>query len=193
VCRYADPMTGVLVLCTANICRSAMTLPLLSAHLAALGAPVPVHSAGIAGTDGPPPPEAVAALAARGYDITGHRGRTAQTTDLAAADLILGMTREHVRHVVVLAPDAWPRTFTLKELVRRGWQAGPRLPGEPLAGWLDRAAHGRDHRDLLGSSIEDDVADPYGGPAQQYELTAALLDQLTRELTDLAWGLTAER
>ena len=171
MCRYADPMTGVLVLCTANICRSAMTLPLLSAHLAALGAPVPVHSAGIAG----------------------HRGRTAQTTDLAAADLILGMTREHVRHVVVLAPDAWPRTFTLKELVRRGWQAGPRLPGEPLAGWLDRAAHGRDHRDLLGSSIEDDVADPYGGPAQQYELTAALLDQLTRELTDLAWGLTAER
>lgn len=185
-------MTGVLVLCTANICRSAMTEPLLSARLAALGAPVPVHSAGISGISAPPPPEAVAALAARGHDISGHRGRTVQPGDLAAAELILGMTREHVRHVVVLAPAAWPRTFTLRELVRRGQQAGPRMPGEPLARWLDRAGHGRDHRDLLGSSAEDDIADPYGGPAQQYELTAALLDQLTRELADLGWGLTAE-
>jgi protein-tyrosine phosphatase len=184
-------MTGVLVLCTANICRSAMTLPMLSARLADVGAPVPVRSAGIAGTDGPPPPEAVAALAARGYDIAGHRGRTARPADLAGADLILGMTREHVRHVVVVAPGAWARTFTLKELVRRGRQAGARRPGEPLAGWLDRAGHGRDHRDLLGSSAEDDVADPYGGPAQQYELTAVLLDQLTHELAGLGWGLTA--
>jgi protein-tyrosine phosphatase len=185
-------MTGVLMLCTANICRSAMALPLLSARLDALGAPGVVRSAGITGMDGPPPPGAVAALAARGHDITGHRGRTAQVADLDGADLVLGMAREHVRHVVAVAPEAWPRTFTLKELVRRGRLVGPRVPGEPLAAWLDRAGHGRDHRDLLGRSAEDDVADPYGGPAGQFELTAALLDQLTRELADLGWGLTGE-
>ncbi|HEY2277127.1 MAG TPA: hypothetical protein VGI00_02150 [Streptosporangiaceae bacterium] len=185
-------MPGVLVLCTANLCRSAMTEILLSAHLAAYGARVPVSSAGMTGTGQAPPPEAVAALAARGLDITGHRSRTVGPEDLAAADLILGMSREHVRHAVVLAPSAWPRTFTLRELVRRGGQARPRQPGEPLTVWLARASHGRDQRDLLGSSAEDDIADPYGGPARDYEATAALLDQLTGDLVYLCWGLTPD-
>ena len=187
-------MTGVLVLCTANICRSAMTEPLLSARLAGRGVPLPVRSAGtgpVAG--GPPPAGAVAALAARGHDISGHRGRPVRAADLAEADLILGLTREHVRQAVVLVPETWPRAFTLKELVRRGRMIGPRPPGEPLPGWLARAAHGRDHRDLLGGSAADDVVDPYGGSGPQYESTAALLDQLTGELADLGWGLTPDR
>ena len=187
-------MTGVLLLCTANICRSAMAEPLLSARLAGLGVPLPVHSAG---TDpvvgGSPPAGAVAALAARGHDISGHRGRPVRAADLAGADLILGLAREHVRQAVVLAPEAWPWAFTLKELVRRGRLIGPRRPGEPLAGWRARAAHGRDHRDLLGGSADDDVVDPYGGSGPEYESTAALLDQLTGELADLCWGLTADR
>lgn len=186
-------MTGVLVLCTANICRSVITAVLLSGRLAACGAPVQVRSAGTTGLDALPPAEVIAVLAARGHDIAGHRSRTVSPADLAGADLILGMAREHVRHAVVLLPAAWPRTFTLRELIRRGQQIGPRPPGEPLAAWLTRAGHGRDRRDLLGSSDEDDVADPYGGPAGQFELTATLLDQFTRELAELGWGLTAER
>jgi protein-tyrosine phosphatase len=186
------PVTGVLLLCTANICRSAMAEPLLAARLAALGAPVPVHSAGIAAHGAPPAAEAAAALAARGHDISGHRSRTVAAADLAAADLVLGMTREHVRLAVVLAPGAWPRTFTLKELVRRGRRIGPRRPGEPLASWLARAGHGRDHQELLGSSAEDDVPDPYGGPARDYEATADLLDQLTGDLAGLCWGLSPD-
>ena len=170
-----------------------MAEPLLTARLAARGVSLPVRSAGMTGTDRPPPPEAVAALAARGHDISGHRGQTLRASDLAAADLILGMTRAHVRHAVVLAPSAWPRTFTLKELVRRGRPVGPRLPGEPLSGWLARAGQGRDHRDLLGGSTEDDVADPYGGPVREYEAIVDLLDQLTDELADLCWGLSSDR
>jgi protein-tyrosine phosphatase len=185
-------VTGVLLLCTANICRSAMAEPLLAARLAVFGAPVSVRSAGIAGLDAPPPAAAITALAVRGHDIAGHRGRTVRPADLAAADLVLGMTREHVRHAVVLLPAAWPRTFTLRDLVRRGRETGPRMPGEPLSGWLARAGRGRDRRDLLGSSAEDDVADPFGGPARDYEATAALLDQLTRDLAGLAWGLSPD-
>jgi protein-tyrosine phosphatase len=169
-----------------------MTEVLLSSRLAALGAPVQVSSAGTTGLGALPSAEVIAVLAARGHDVVGHRSRTVGAAELAAADLVIGMTREHVRHAVVLLPAAWPRSFTLRELVRRGQQIRPRMPGEPLTDWLTRAAHGRHHRDLLGSSAEDDVADPYGGSAQQYELTAALLDQLTRELADLGWGLTAE-
>ena len=186
-------MTGILLLCSANICRSAMAEPLLSARLTGLGASVAVWSAGMTGAAVPPPAEAVAALDARGYDISGHLSRPVRAADLAAADLILGMAREHVRHAVVLLPTAWPRTFTLKDLVRRGRRIGARAPGEPLSVWLTRAAAGRDHRDLLGRSAGDDVADPYGGPAHRYELTADLLDQLTGELADLCWGLTPDR
>ena len=49
------------------------------------------------------------------------------------------MAREHVRHAAVLLPDGWPRAFTLRELLRRGRQAGARAPGEPFGDWLTRA------------------------------------------------------
>ena len=48
-----------------------------------------------------------------------------------------------MRHAVVTAPAAWPRPFTLRELVRRGAVIGPQPPGESLAGWLARAHDGR--------------------------------------------------
>jgi protein-tyrosine phosphatase len=168
-----------------------MAEPLLAARLAALGATVPVRSAGIAAVGAPPAAGAVAVLAARGHDISGHRSRTVEAADLAEADLVLGMTREHVRHAVVLAPGAWSRTFTLKELIFRGQQIGPRVQAERLSSWLARAGHGRNHCDLLGSSTEDDVADPFGGPVEEFEATAALLDQLTGDLVDLCWGFTS--
>jgi len=68
-------------------------------------------------------------------------------------------------------------------------RAGPRDPGEPLADWLARAAAERTRRDLLGGGgTTDDIADPTGGPARGYRVTAQLLDDLTAELADLAFG-----
>src|SRR5580692_12120442 len=105
-----------------------MAQALLSARLAARGVAVPVASAGLLG-GGRPPPEVVSVMAATGIDVTGHRSRIVTADDLAAADLILGLAREHVRHAAVLLPGAWPRAFTIRELARRGRQAGPRTPG----------------------------------------------------------------
>ena len=164
-----------------------MAQAMLSARLAARGVPVPVASAGLLGEGRPPPPEVVSVMAARGIDVTGHRSRIVTVDDLAAADLILGLAREHVRHAAVLLPGAWPRAFTLRELSRRGGQAGARAPGEPLGDWLTRAAGGRRRPDLLGSHPADDVADPAGGPTPGYQATADLLDQLTRDLVELGW------
>jgi len=193
-------VSAILVLCTANVCRSVMAQALLSARLAARGVPVPVASAGLAGNGRPPPPEVISVMSARGIDVSGHRSRVVTADDLAAADLILGLAREHVRHAAVLRPDAWPRAFTIRELARRGRQAGARTPGEPLAGWLTRAAGERGRPDLLGSRPADDVADPVGGPLRGYQATAALLDQLTRDLAGLGWpgppgaaGVTRDR
>ena len=140
----------------------------------------------------PPPPEAISAMAGYGLDISGHRSRRVTVADLAWADLVLGMSREHVRYAVVTAPDAWPRSFTLKELIRRGEQAGPRKLGERLADWLARVHEGRERATLLGDSPADDVADPMGGPPQAYADTAALLDELMGRLVRLCWPLPVD-
>jgi len=164
-----------------------MAQAMLSARLSALGVPGPVASAGLLGGGRTPPPPVISVMAARGIDVAGHRSRAVTAADLAAADLILGLAREHVRHAAVLQPAAWPRAFTIRELVRRGQQAGPRAPGEPLGDWLARAADGRRRADLLGRRPADDVADPAGGPLRGYQEAADLLDQLTRDLVELGW------
>lgn len=178
------PVPMVLVVCTANRCRSVMTQAMLTLRL---GTTAQVRSAGLRQRGLPPPSETVTAMAGYGLDVARHRSRTVTADELRSADLVLAMAREHVRHAVVTEPSVWPRTFTLKELVRRGGQIGPRNPGEPLAGWLARVHAGREHGALLGGSPEDDVADPVGGPPQAHVLTAALLERLLAELAGLCW------
>ncbi len=107
---------------------------------------------------------------------------------LAGAQLILGMAREHVREAVVLDPALWPRTFTLKELVRRGEASGPRRADEPLADWLARVGQGRRLSDLTGSSVDDDIEDPIGMPRSSYERMARELDDLTGRLVAVAFA-----
>jgi protein-tyrosine phosphatase len=186
----SQSLTTIVVLCSANQCRSPMAQMLLLRRLVALDAPVAVHSAGLLRDGDPPPAEVVSVMADYGLDLTHHRSHQVTLAELAEADLILGMAREHVRHAVVVAPPSWPRAFTLKELVRRGKRTSPRMPGEPLADWLARVHEGRTHAALLGASQLDDVADPVGGAPQGYALTAALIDELVTCLVELCWGST---
>jgi protein-tyrosine phosphatase len=189
--RDSGPQAGVLVLCTANVCRSAMGAPLLARRLGRLGVTVPVRSAGMLGDGMPPDPVAVTVMAGYGIEIASHRSRAARPDDLAQAGLVLAMARENLRYAVVTEPSAWPRAFTLKELIRRGERIGPRAPGEPFAAWLARAHDGRDRASLLGGSAGDDVPDPTGAPLRAYADTAALLDGLMARLAELGWAHAA--
>jgi protein-tyrosine phosphatase len=175
-------MMDILLLCTANRCRSVMAEALLARALAASGTPGSVCSAGLLRDGDPPPPEVISTMAARGLDVAAHRSTVLRLGDLAGAALVLGMARDHIRHVVVGDPAAWPRTFTLKELVRRGQENGPGVPGGSLADWLARIHEGRDRLALLGDSPDDDVPDPIGGPPWAYAATAAELDDLVSRL-----------
>jgi protein-tyrosine phosphatase len=179
--------SGIVVLCTANVCRSPMAAALLARRLGVLGVSVPVRSAGMIGGGDPPFPEVVSVMAWYGIEIASHRSRIARASDLAGASLVLAMARENLRYAVITEPGAWPRAFTLKELIRRAEQIGPRPPGEPFADWLSRTHAGRERASLLGDSAVDDVADPAGGSLRSYADTASLLDRLVTRLAELGW------
>jgi protein-tyrosine phosphatase len=170
-----------------------MSEALLARKIAEFGMRVPVCSAGLVGEGEPAPPEVISAMASYGLDVSHHRSHLVSAMDLGKAGLVLAMAREHVRHAVVTAPAVWPHVFTLKELARRGVQVGPRMPAEPLDGWLARVHHGRARAALLGNSDDDDVADPFGGPPDAYLATAALLDNLVSQVAELGWRLPANR
>jgi protein-tyrosine phosphatase len=187
-------VTEILVLCTANLCRSPAAQAMLARELAARGEHARVTSAGIAaGGAVPVPGEVAVVLAGYGLDVTGHRSSLMTAAGLGRADLIVTLAREHLRHAVVAVPEAWPRAFTLRELARRGAQAGPRAPGEPLAGWLARVHDGRSRLALLGDGEPDDVADPAGGRMGDYKRTAAQISAAVARVADLAWGMSRSR
>ncbi|HUR18332.1 MAG TPA: hypothetical protein VMZ51_05265 [Acidimicrobiales bacterium] len=178
----------ILVICTGNICRSPMAEAFLQRRLDGIGEEARVHSAGLLSAGNPASAEGVEILAAMGVDKSAHRSRRMSEDLLAPADLVLGMAREHVREAVSTVPDAWPRTFTLKELVRRGEELGGRARGQGFEDWLAKLHVGRSRNDLLGYSAADDVADPIGRGANFYRGTAEELDDLARRLVELGWG-----
>ena len=177
----------VLFVCTGNTCRSPMAAALLSARLAEAGVEATVSSAGTLFDGRPATDHGMACMAERGLDTSSHRSRKITPTLVKEPELIIGLARSHVRDIVTLASDTWPRTFTLKELVRRAEEHGPR-GGEALTQWLASVGAGRKLSDLLGDHAADDVADPIGGPKSAYDKTAAELDDLTRRLARLLAG-----
>ena len=107
------------------------------------------------------------------------------------------MTREHVREAVVLVPDAFERTFTLRDLVRRAEAADPPPDGvdqdpEAFQAWLGALGAGRRAVDLMGDSSDDDVTDPMGRSRRFYERTAAELEDLVDRFVAIACPTPAQ-
>ena len=175
------------MLCTANQCRSPMAEVLLRDRLGVAGVDAVVRSAGDLPGGVVASAGSVRAMATRGLDLSMHRSQTLTPDVVSSADLILAMARRHLRSAVAMRPDAWPRTFTLKELVRRGRNVGARKDGESFEDWLARVHDGRERQALLGEDPRDDVADPMGGPDHLYEATAVELTELIDEAVALAF------
>jgi protein-tyrosine phosphatase len=141
----------------------------------------------------PASPGSVRAMAMRGVDLGGHVSRSLSPDLLAGADLVVAMARRHVRSAVAMRPASFGRVFTLKELVRRGIEVGPRQPGQSFDDWLATLAAGRTPSGLLGEDDRDDVADPIGGPDRLYLATAEELAGLVDAFVDLAFGTDQAR
>jgi protein-tyrosine phosphatase len=179
------PGGSILVVCTANQCRSPMAEVLLQRRLrnATVVSAAALGRSGIAASEG-----AVRAMATFGLDLTSHRSRGLDDAEVVDADLVIGMARMHVREVVVRVPAALSKTFTLKEIVRLGEEHGPRRDGVDLGGWLASLWPSRRPSDLLGDDPADDIADPIGQRQGRYDACALELDDLVQRLVALAFN-----
>lgn len=133
----------IIVVCTANICRSPMAAALLKHALAAQPEPlrsIPVLSAGVAARDGELVSEnSVYALKKVGLDIAGHRSTALTQEMLNSASLILGMTESH-RAMIQLQAEPVPKRLHL-------------------------------FREFMPQRGHKEIGDPFGGPIKLYEAT----------------------
>lgn len=186
---FPAPPARILVVCTANICRSPMTAALLEAHLdRTLPADQPrpvITSAGTHARVGDPAAERMVVVAERwGLDLSTHRSRPVDAELVGGQDVVLTMEDRHRKAVSRLAAGATQRTFLLTEFARliqdldASAGGGGDLPSllQQLQG--RRAGTTRHH---------DDIPDPYGGPDEGYGHTArqlaALVEQFGRGLS----------
>jgi protein-tyrosine phosphatase len=178
---------SILVVCTANICRSPIAAGLLQARFGASGPRI--SSAGFLAGGRPADPFAVAAVREFGVDIGAHRSQTITATVVEEHDLVVTMTADHLRQVVDLAPRAWPSTFTWSDFTSRVARCGPRRSGEPFTDYITRLHAGRTAASVMSLGDSGDVADPFGGPRRGFDRTAALLDRSAALLVAALAGL----
>ena len=131
----------ILVVCTANICRSPMAAALLQHALSAQPPPLrslKVLSASVAGGKGDTVSQnSVTALKKVGLDISGYRSRPATEDLVKNARLVLGMTESH------------------RTMLQAGLSPTPR--------------HVYLFREFMPPPADIEIADPFGGSLKHYE------------------------
>lgn len=178
-------MPEVLVVCTANICRSPMAAALLRAYVDA-HAPdhaeaLTVTSAGLHAREGHAATDHMRAIADQwGLDLDAHRSRRLTAQLATAATLVVTMERAHRDDVARLAPGLAQRTFTLPELGALVDHV-PAPDGDVDGHGLDHLARALHHARARVWTDTDDVEDPFGGPVAGYHATATeLVDHVER-------------
>lgn len=180
----------VLIVCTANQCRSPLAEAVLRQALAGAGLDWQVTSAGTRAVSGrAPDPSVTKLLRHRGIDEPSWSSSRLTTARVSEAHLILTAAAEHTRAVVALQPRAVRRTFPLLQLARLADQAPVLDCADSLAAGsaLLRAAVAA--RSFVAPVAEghEDLADPIGRSLRAFRACEARIDaavgQILRPLT----------
>lgn len=185
-----EPPLRILTVCTHNRTRSVMTAAMLQSMLDERLGPggAILGSAGFGPAGLPAIPDAVAAMAARGLDISGHRSRPVTAADIEAADLVLTAEREHVVRVATMTPSGFARAMTLPELLARS-DVAISLADEDVGAWIARLTGARTTADYLREHIEE-IADPTGSAPRHFE---AAVQQMREQCVLAADRIAARR
>jgi len=167
-----------------------MAEALLGARIAERELPAAVGSAGLLEGGRERPPEVTAVLAKRGVALPDQLSRQLLQGDLQRADLVLGMERG------ARSPRGASRARSLASDVHLE-RAGPsrsrtrlKATGRVARRVAGESHEGRDRPDMLGDSLLDDVADPYGGPSSAYEAAVIEIEDLVDRLVSLLWPIS---
>jgi protein-tyrosine-phosphatase len=189
----ASPAFTVLLVCTGNICRSALGERLGRAYLDELlggeASAIRLASAGTRAVVGSGMhPDSALVLRGLGAEPGDFCARQLAERFVAEADLTLTMTRRHRSDVLAVAPRALARTFTLREAAALIdlLDQDVELQGDGLT---ERARHLVKEmaaaRSRRHGGADDDIRDPIGQPVEVHEeageaITEALLPVLSR-------------
>jgi protein-tyrosine phosphatase len=117
-------------------------------------------------------------MADMGVPIDDHRTLELDRDLVDWADLIIGLSREHVRETVRAFPEADAKTFTLKGFL----ELLPTLPPfQDTGSWLEEAAR---LRETQRGPADQDVDDPIGEREAAYRRVASEIRDLMERLAD---------
>ena len=170
----------ILVMCTANICRSPTAEHLLRRAAHDRDLTIEVSSAGFLFDGEPASERTVAAAGEHGLDLSGHRSRVVSAEMAADVDLVVTMERRHGRDLIVDLGVDPVRVHTLGALVTALADGG--VGGAPM----DRVAAVSEARPagaLLGEG-PDEVADPHGRSRRRHRLMVETVASLSDGLLD---------
>lgn len=183
---------SVLVVCTANLCRSPTAQVYLQAAADRRSLPWRVQSAGLQAREGlVPPPPVQKLVARRGFDLSGWSSSRLTDQMITDADLILTATREQRSAVARRQLSAVGRTFTLLQLLEYlALSRGSREPHFVRLAPLERLAQqiqsGRNGAQPRGG-VDHDVADPMGSRKSAFKTCDAIIHSAAEDIVHHLW------
>ncbi len=176
----ADRALRVLLVCTANVCRSPLAHAFTVGHAAAGAYPIKVASASVDTKVRHVHPLVETILGERGQQPARSISQPLSNEVVDASDLILTMTGDHAIAVAGQFRAALFKVFMLDHFVTT---ARPKHGNESLDEWLDAVR--RLPRTYPNQPGATDVPDPVNKDEATFRSIAATIDDLTARLTRL--------